>query len=428
MFKEPQKHIETVQLHCGQEGGDPSSKSRAVPIVASSSFLFDSAEHGGNLFALKESGNIYTRISNPTTDIFEQRVTALQGGIGSLATSSGQSAQMLTIFTICQAGDNFISASNLYGGTYNQFKVAFPRLGISTKFANGTNVESIESLIDNKTKAIYIETIGNPKLEVPDFCAISAVAKKHGIPLIVDDTFGACGVIARPGQYGANIIVQSATKWISGHGTTIGGVITDMGTFNWGNGKFPMMTKPSPGYHGLEFWKTCGNICFIVRARVESLRDFGACQNPFGSFLLLQGLETLSLRMERACSNTLELAKWLEKHEKVSWVSYPGLESHPQHNLAKKYLKPGMYGAVLTFGVKGGEKSGKSFINNVKLSSHLANVGDSKTLVIHPASTTHQQLTDDEQIASGTTKDMIRVSVGIEHIDDIKDDFNQALI
>jgi len=427
--------FETLQLHAGQEhNGDAGTKSRAVPICASSSFLFENVEHGANLFALKEFGNIYTRIMNPTTDVFEKRVTALQGGVASLATSSGQAAQFLTIVTICQAGDNIVSASNLYGGTYNQFKVALPRLGIQVKFAEGDDPNSIQSLIDDNTKAIYVETIGNPKLEVPDFERLSQIAKQNQIPLIVDDTFGACGFLCRPIQYGADIVVQSATKWIGGHGTTIGGVITDAGTFNWGNGKFPMMTEPSPGYHGMKFWDVFGangvigaNICFLIRARVEGLRDLGACQNPFGSFLLLQGLETLSLRMERHCQNAMALANWLEQHDMVNWVSYPGLLSHSQHKNAVQYLKDGMFGAVLTFGIRGGLESGKKFINAVKLASHLANVGDAKTLVIHPASTTHQQLNDEEQSASGALKDMIRVSVGLEHIDDIKADFDQAL-
>lgn len=427
--------FETLQLHAGQEhNGDAGSKSRAVPICASSSFLFESVEHGANLFALKEFGNIYTRIMNPTTDVFEKRVTALQGGVASLATSSGQAAQFLTIVTICQAGDNIVSASNLYGGTYNQFKVALPRLGIQVKFADGDDPYSIQSLIDDNTKAIYVETIGNPKLEVPDFERLSQIAKQNEIPFIVDDTFGACGFLCRPIQFGADIVVQSATKWIGGHGTTIGGVITDAGTFNWGNGKFPMMTEPSPGYHGMRFWDVFGangvmgaNICFLIRARVEGLRDLGACQNPFGSFLLLQGLETLSLRMERHCQNAMALAIWLEQHDMVNWVSYPGLMSHSQHKNAVQYLKDGMFGAVLTFGIRGGLEGGKKFINAVKLASHLANVGDAKTLVIHPASTTHQQLNDEEQTASGALKDMIRVSVGLEHIDDIKADFDQAL-
>ncbi|EQC39638.1 O-acetylhomoserine (thiol)-lyase [Saprolegnia diclina VS20] len=424
----------TLQVHAGQEGGEPGSRARAVPIVASSSFLFDNTDHAGKLFGLEQFGNIYSRIMNPTNDVFEKRVTALTGGVASVAVASGQAAQALTIFTIAQAGDNIVSTSSLYGGTYNQFKVAFPRLGINVKFADHAKPDSIESLIDDNTKAIYVETIGNPELEVPDFEAISAIAKAHGIPLIVDDTFGACGYLAQPIKHGADIVVQSATKWIGGHGTTIGGVVTDAGTFNWGNGKFPLMANPSPGYHGLNFWETFGpggvlgaNACFAIRLRVESLRDFGACQSPFGSFLLLQGLETLSLRVDRASDNALALAHWLLEHPSVAWVSYPGLESHPSHALAKKYLHRGKFGAVLTFGVVGGLERGKSFINNVKLSSHLANVGDSKTLVIHPASTTHQQLTTEERAGSGVKEDLVRVSVGIEHIDDIKADFDQAL-
>ncbi|KAG9408189.1 Homocysteine synthase [Aphanomyces cochlioides] len=424
----------TLQVHAGQEGGDPSSKARAVPIVASTSFLFDSADHAGKLFGLQEFGNIYSRIMNPTNDVFEKRITALTGGVASVAVSSGQAAQALTIFTIAQAGDNIVSTSSLYGGTYNQFKVAFPRLGIDVKFADHTKPDSIRVLIDDKTKAIYVETIGNPELEVPDFEAISAIAKEHGIPFIVDDTFGASGYLANPIKHGADIVVQSATKWIGGHGTSIGGVVTDAGTFNWGNGKFPLMSEPSPGYHGLNFWETFGpngvvgaNITFAIRLRVESLRDFGACLSPFNSFLLLQGLETLSLRVDRASDNALELAQWLENHPNVAWVSYPGLPSHPTYETAKKYLFRGKFGAVLTFGVKGGLQAGRSFINNVKLASHLANVGDSKTLVIHPASTTHQQLKEEEQVASGVKVDLIRVSVGIEHIKDIQADFDQAL-
>ena len=426
--------FETLQLHAGQDPkGDSSTNARAVPIVSSTSFVFNNADHGANLFALKEFGNIYSRIMNPTNDVFEKRVSQLEGGVASLATASGQAAQMRTILTICQSGDNFVSASNLYGGTYNQFKVAFPRLGIDVRFAKQNDPDSVESLIDDNTKAIYVETIGNPGLQVPDFARFSALAKKHGLPLIVDDTFGACGYLCKPIEHGADIVVQSATKWIGGHGTTIGGVITDAGTFDWGNGKFPMMTDPSPGYHGLKFWETFGtkgvlgvNMCFILRARVESLRDFGACQSPFGAFLLLQGLETLSLRMERACSNAMALATWLEQHDKVAWVSYPGLSSHSHHALAMKYLRKGHYGAVLTFGLKSGMAGAGKFIDGLKLVSHLANVGDSKTLAIVPALTTHQQLSDNEQEATGTTKDMIRISVGIEHIDDLKADFEQA--
>jgi OAH/OAS sulfhydrylase len=424
----------TLQVHAGHEGGEPGSRSRAVPIVASTSFLFDSTEHAAKLFGLQEFGNIYSRIMNPTNDVFEKRVTALTGGVASVAVSSGQAAQALAIFTICQAGDNVVSTSSLYGGTYNQFKIALPRLGIQVKFADHAKPDSIESLIDENTKAIYVETIGNPELEVPDFDAISAIAKAHKIPFIVDDTFGACGYLARPIEHGADIVVQSATKWIGGHGTTVGGVITDAGTFDWGNGKFPMMSQPSPGYHGLNFWEVFGpggvvgaNVTFAIRLRVESLRDFGACLNPFGSFLLIQGLETLSLRVDRACENALALAQWLSKHSQVSWVSYPGLPNHQSHAHAKKYFYREKYGAVLTFGVKGGLESGKTFINHVKLCSHLANVGDSKTLVIHPASTTHQQLSAEERLHAGAKDDMIRVSVGIEYIQDIQNDIDQAL-
>ncbi|MFK7845274.1 MAG: O-acetylhomoserine aminocarboxypropyltransferase/cysteine synthase family protein [Rhodothermales bacterium] len=423
---------ETLQLHAGQEP-DPTTKSRAVPIYATTSYTFDNAEHGANLFGLKEFGNIYTRIMNPTTDVFEKRVAALEGGLAAVATSSGQSAQFLAISTIAEAGDNIVSTSYLYGGTFNQFKVTLPRLGIRVRFANGDDANSIERLIDDKTKAIYVETIGNPRFNVPDFENISAVAKKHGIPLIVDNTFGAAGFLCRPIEHGADIVVQSATKWIGGHGTTVGGVIVDAGTFPWNNGKFPSFTQPSPGYHGLNFWEAFGpegvlgaNVAFAIRARVEGLRDLGPCQNPFGSFLLLQGLETLSLRVQRSCDNALELAKWLDAQDQVSWVSYAGLDSHPYHAQAGKYLRNG-YGAVLAFGIKGGTEAGQSFVNHVKLASHLANVGDAKTLVIHPSSTTHQQLSAEEQENSGVSADLIRVSVGIEHIEDIKADFEQAL-
>lgn len=427
-----QYQIETLVLHAGQKP-DPTTNSRAVPIYATSSYVFNSSEHGAKLFALQEFGNIYTRIGNPTTDVFEQRINALEGGVGALATSSGQAAQLLAITTICEAGDNIISTSFLYGGTYNQFKVGFKRMGIETRFVQGDKPEDFKKLIDDKTKAIYLETMGNPKFNIPDFEAISKVAKEHGIALIVDNTFGAGGYLFNPAKHGADVILHSATKWIGGHGTTIGGVIIDAGTGPWNSGRYKNFTEPSPGYHGMKFWEVFGpegpfkvNMAFIIRARVEGLRDLGPCQNPFGSFLLLQGLETLPLRVERHVSNTLELAKWLEKRPEVSWVSYPGLESHPSHQLALKYLKKG-FGGVLGFGIKGGKAAGIKFIDSVKLASHLANVGDAKTLVIHPASTTHQQLEEAEQIASGVTPDFIRVSVGIEHIDDIKRDFAQAL-
>lgn len=429
-----QRHyrFETLQLHAGQQV-DPTTKSRAVPIYQTTSYNFNNAEHAANLFGLKEFGNIYTRIMNPTTDVFEQRIAALEGGVGALATASGQAAQFLAITTLAEAGENIISTSNLYGGTYNQFKVALPRLGIEVKFVNGDNPEEFKKLIDDKTKAIYLESIGNPRLNVPDFETISAIAHEHGIPLIVDNTFGAGGVVARPFEHGADIILHSATKWIGGHGTSIGGVIVDSGKFNWANGKFPAFTEPSPGYHGLKFWDVFGanspfgNIAFIIRARVEGLRDLGSALSPFNSFLLLQGLETLSLRVERHNQNAITLAQWLEKHPQVEWVSYPGLASHPSHERAKKYLRPGFFGAMLTFGIKGGVQAGKKFVNNVKLASLLANVGDAKTLVIHPASTTHEQLSEEEQQHSGVTPDLIRVSVGIEHIEDIIEDFDEAL-
>ncbi|MBX2822353.1 MAG: O-acetylhomoserine aminocarboxypropyltransferase/cysteine synthase [Rhodothermaceae bacterium] len=424
--------FETLQLHAGQSP-DSATNARAVPIYATTSFTFNNSEHGANLFGLKEFGNIYTRIMNPTTDVFEQRVAALEGGLAALATSSGQAAQLLALTTIAEAGDNIVSTSYLYGGTYNQFKVTFPRLGIKVLFANGDDPDSIERLINDRTKAIYLETMGNPRFNIPDFERISKIAKAHGIPLVVDNTFGACGYLFRPIEHGADIVVQSATKWIGGHGTTIGGVIVDAGTFPWDNGKFPTFTEPSPGYHGLNFWETFGpegvlgaNVAFIIRARVEGLRDLGPSQNPFGSFLLLQGLETLSLRVQRSVDNALELAKWLQAHDGVDWVSYPGLSSHPYHETAKKYLNNG-FGAVLAFGIRGGQEAGQKFVDNVQLASHLANVGDAKTLVIHPSSTTHQQLAAEEQVAAGVTEDLIRVSVGIEHIEDIKADFAQAI-
>jgi O-acetylhomoserine (thiol)-lyase len=422
--------FETLQIHAGQEPA-PGTNARAVPIYQTTSYVFDDAEHGARLFALQEFGNIYTRIMNPTTDVFEKRIAALEGGVAALATASGQAAQFLAISTIAQAGDNIVSTSFLYGGTYNQFKVSLPRLGINVKFVGGDDPENFRQAIDEKTKALYVETIGNPQFNIPDFAALAHIAHENGIPLIVDNTFGAGGYLARPIEHGADIVVESATKWIGGHGTSIGGVIVDSGKFDWGNGKFPLFTEPSPGYHGLNFQEVFGkgsqfgNIAFIIRARVEGLRDLGAALSPFNAFLLLQGLETLSLRVERHINNALELARWLEQQEQVAWVNYPGLLNHPYHERAKKYLRHG-FGGVLNFGIKGGLEAGKAFISNVKLASHLANVGDAKTLVIHPASTTHQQLSDSEQISAGVTPDLVRVSVGIEHIDDIKEDFAQA--
>jgi len=426
------KNFETLQIHAGQEPA-AGTNARAVPIFSSTSYTFNDTDHAANLFALKEFGNIYSRIMNPTTDVFEQRMAALEGGVAALATSSGQAAQFLALQTIAKAGDNIVSSSYLYGGTYNQFKVSLPRLGIDVRFADGDDPNSIESLIDDKTKAIYLESIGNPKYSVPDFEAISIIAKKHGVPVMVDNTFGMGGYICKPIDYGVDIVVHSATKWIGGHGNTVGGVIIDAGTFPWDNGRFPEFTSPSPGYHGMNFWEVFGpdgvmgaNIAFIIRARVEGLRDFGPSQHPFGSFLLLQGLETLSLRAQRHAENTMDLAEWLKNQNNVKWVSYSGLEDHPSHHNAKKYLKNG-FGGVLSFGISGGIESGKAFINSVELASHLANVGDAKTLVIHPASTTHQQLTDEEKLASGVTDDLIRVSVGLENIEDIKADIAQAL-
>jgi len=431
--KPRQYRYETLQVHAGQVP-DSATNSRAVPIYQTTSYVFNNSEHGANLFALKEFGNIYTRIMNPTSDVFEKRVAALEGGVAALAVSSGQAAQLIAISTIAQAGENIVSTSYLYGGTYNQFKVSFPRLGIQVKFVDGDNPEDFKKAIDDKTKAIYLETIGNPKFNIPDFEAIAKVAHEAGIPLIVDNTFGAAGYLCRPIDYGADIIVESATKWIGGHGTSIGGIIVDSGNFDWGNGKFPIFTEPSPGYHGLKFNEVFGkgnangfpNIAFIIRARVEGLRDLGPALSPFNSFLFLQGLETLSLRVERSASNALKLAQWLEKHEAVEWVSYPGLPSHPYHANAKKYLRNG-FGCVLSFGVKGGFEAAQTVINNLQLTSHLANVGDAKTLIIHPTATTHQQLSEEEQRSAGVTPELLRVSVGIEHIDDIIEDFDYAL-
>ncbi|KAK0705005.1 O-acetylhomoserine sulfhydrylase [Lasiosphaeris hirsuta] len=391
------------------------------------SFVFNDSAHGARLFGLKEFGNIYSRIMNPTVDVFEKRIAALEGGVAAVAASSGQAAQFMTIAALAQAGDNIVSTSNLYGGTYNQFKVLLPRLGITTKFVKGDKPEDLAAAIDEKTKAVYIEAIGNPQYNVPDFEAIAKVAHEHGVPVVVDNTFGAGGYFIRPIDHGADIVVHSATKWIGGHGTTIGGVIVDSGKFDWGaNGKrFPQMVEPSEGYHGLKFWETFGPITFIIRVRVELLRDIGACLNPFAAQQLLLGIETLSLRAERHAQNALALAKWLEKNPSVTWVSYPGLESHKSHEIAKRYLKRG-FGGVLSFGVKGGGTAGSAVVDGFKLISNLANVGDSKTLAIHPWTTTHEQLNDEEKISSGVTEDLIRISVGTEHIDDIIADFEQS--
>jgi O-acetylhomoserine/O-acetylserine sulfhydrylase len=423
--------FETLQVHAGQEPA-PGTNARAVPIYQTTSYTFDSAEHGARLFALQEFGNIYTRIMNPTTDVFEKRLAALEGGVAALATASGQAAQFLAISNIAGAGDNIVSTSLLYGGTYNQFKVSLPRLGIGVKFVEGDDLATYRKAIDGRTKALYVESIGNPAGNVPDFEALAALAHEHKIPLVVDNTFGMAGFLVQPIAWGADVVVESATKWVGGHGTSIGGVIVDSGKFDWGaSGKFPVFTDPSPGYHGLVFNDVFGpkgpfgNIQFIIRARVEGLRDFGPALSPFNAFLLLQGLETLSLRGQRHVDNALGLAKWLKGHPQVSWVNYTGLEEHPYHQRARKYLRHG-FGGVLTFGIKGGFEAGKKFINAVKLASNLANVGDAKTLVIHPSSTTHQQLAEAEQRSAGVSPDQIRVSVGIEHLDDVKEDFEEA--
>ncbi|MDB5285800.1 MAG: O-acetylhomoserine aminocarboxypropyltransferase [Mucilaginibacter sp.] len=422
--------FETLQVHAGQEV-DPTTGARAVPLYQTTSYVFNSAEHGANLFALKEFGFIYTRLMNPTTDVFEKRMAALEGGVAALATASGQASQFIALNNILQVGDNFVTSPFLYGGTYNQFKVSFKRLGIDVRFAKDDTAEEIKKLIDNKTKAIFTETIGNPGFSIPDFEKLAALANKYDLPLIVDNTFAAGGYLFRPLQHGAHVVVESTTKWINGHGNSIGGVIVDGGNYNWGNGKFPQFTEPSEGYHGLVFndvfgiGSDFGNIQFIIRARVEGLRDFGPSQSPFNSWLNLQGLETLSLRVQRHVDNALELAKWLEKHPLIAKVNYPGLESSPYHALAKKYLKNG-FGAVLSFELKGDKEQASAVINNLKLVSHLANVGDAKTLIIQPSATTHQQLSDLEQLAAGVTPTQLRIAVGIEHIDDIKADFVQA--
>ena len=422
--------FETLQVHAGQVA-DPTTGSRAVPIYQTSSFVFNSAEHGANLFALKEFGNIYTRMMNPTSDVFEKRIAALEGGVGAIAVASGMAAQFVALTNIVESGENFVTSPNLYGGSYNQFKVTFKRLGIEARFAKDDSPENIEAQINENTKAIYLETIGNPRFSIPDFEKIAAVAKKHDLPLVVDNTFGAGGYLFRPIEHGANVVVQSATKWIGGSGTSIGGVIVDGGNYDWGNGKFKQFSEPSEGYHGLVFSdvfgvnSSFGNIQYIIRARVEGLRDFGPALSPFNSFLFIQGLETLSLRVQRHVDNALALAEWLEKHPKVESVNYPGLPSSPYYANAKKYLRNG-FGGVLSFEIKGGKEKGTAFIDSLELTSHLANVGDTKTLIIQPSATTHQQLGEDAQLAAGVSPGSLRVSVGIEHIDDIKADFEQA--
>lgn len=423
--------FETLQVHAGHTP-DSDTLSRAVPLYQTSSYVFRDAGHAARLFDLAEEGNIYTRMNNPTTEVFEKRVAALEGGVASLAVSSGHAAQFITLTTLMRAGDNFISSPFLYGGTYNQFKVTLPGFGIGARFTPDLEPESFEKLIDDKTKAIYVETIGNPGFNIPDFDAFALLAGRYGIPLIVDNTFGACGYVCRPIDHGANIVTESATKWIGGHGTSIGGVITDAGNFNWNNGRFPVFTEPSEGYHGFVFGEKfsssspSGNIAFIVKARVEGLRDIGPSISPFNSFLFLQGLETLSLRMERIIQNTLALAGWLQSHPLVARVNYPGLPGNQYHELANKYLPKGA-GGVLSFILKTGRELSSKLVDHLQLVSHLANVGDAKTLIIQPSTTTHAQLSADEQLAAGIDPGLFRVSVGIEHIDDIVNDFNQAL-
>jgi O-acetylhomoserine (thiol)-lyase len=423
--------FETLQVHAGQSV-DPTTQSRAVPIYQTSSYVFENAQDGADRFALRKFGTIYTRLTNPTQGVFEDRIAALEGASAAVATASGQSAQFLAINNIAEVGDNIVSTSFLYGGTTNQFKVQFRRLGIEVRFAEGDDVNSIASLIDGKTKAIYLETIGNPEFNVPDFEPIVELAKKHDIAVLVDNTFGAAGYLFRPIDWGVNVVLHSATKWIGGHGTSLGGLVVDGGNFNWGNGKYPALSEPTDSYHGLNIWNTFGagspfgNIAFAIRTRAEGLRDFGPAISPFNAFLLIQGLETLSLRVQRSVDNTLELAQWLQQHPKVESVNYSGLPDSKYYSLAKKYLRNG-FGGVLTFRIKGDSKQAQGVIDRVELLSHLANVGDAKSLIIHSASTTHSQLSEPELIASGVYPNQLRVSVGIEHIDDIKADLDQAL-
>ncbi|MBN6186227.1 homocysteine synthase [Aneurinibacillus sp. BA2021] len=424
MAEERTFNFETVCLHGGQEV-DPTTLSRAVPIYQTSSYVFKDTEHAANLFALKEFGNIYTRIMNPTQDTFENRIAQLEGGVGALAVASGQAAITFSILNIAQAGDEVVASSNLYGGTYNLFAHTLPKLGITVKFVNPENEDEIRAAITDKTKALYTETIGNPRTDVVDLEALAAIAHENGIPFIVDNTF-ATPYLCRPIEFGADIVVHSATKFIGGHGTSIGGVIVDSGKFDWNNGKFPGLTEPDPSYHGVVYTEAVGNLAYIIKARVQLLRDLGAAVSPFNSWLFIQGLETLHLRMERHVENAKKVAQYLENHELVEWVNYAGLESSPYYERAQKYLPKGA-GSIFTFGIKGGLEEGKRFINSLKLLSHLANVGDAKTLVIHPASTTHQQLTEEQQVAAGVSADMIRLSIGIESADDIIADLEQAL-
>lgn len=417
-------HFETLQVHAGQTP-DRDTLSRAVPLYQTTSYVFKNSEHGANLFALKEFGNIYTRLMNPTTDVFEQRVAALEGGIAALAVSSGHAAQLIALTTLLREGDEFVSSPFLYGGTFNQFKNTLKGFGITCRFAKSDKTDDIRAAVDKKTRLIYLETIGNPSFSIPDFEEISEIAKEYNIPVVVDNTFGACGYLCRPAEHGVSVIVESATKWIGGHGTSMGGVIVDTGNYDWANGKFPQFTEPSEGYHGLKFSETFGALAYILKCRVEGLRDLGPCISPFNSFQLIQGLETLSLRVQREADNTLALARYLASHPKVEQVFYPGLESDLQHANAKKYLHHG-FGCVLSVVLKGSKEQTARFVESLKLVSHLANVGDAKTLIIQPAATTHQQLSEEEQLAAGVLPTLLRVSLGIEHIDDIIADFEEA--
>jgi O-acetylhomoserine (thiol)-lyase len=429
-MSEKKPGLDTLALHVGQESADPATQARAVPIYQTTSYVFKSTEHAANLFGLKEFGNIYTRLMNPTTDVFEKRIAALEGGVGALGVASGMAAISLALLNFTRVGDEIVSADNLYGGTYQLFHYTLPKLGRTVKFVDSTRPEEFRKAIGPQTRAIYLETIGNPKNDVPDFAAIAKIAHDAGIPLVVDNTVG-CGVV-RPIDHGADIIVTSATKYIGGHGSSIGGVIVDSGKFNWGNGKFPELTEADPSYHGIKYWDVfgdfpgAGNIAFIIKARVHLLRDLGPALSPFNSWQFIQGIETLPLRLKKHSENATAVAKWLKTHPKVQFVNYPGLETDPGHANAKKYLN-GYYGGIVAFELKGGVPAGRKFIEGVKLASHLANIGDSKTLVIHPASTTHQQLTEKEQLATGVTPGLIRTSVGIENVEDIIADFEQAL-
>ncbi|HZC04190.1 MAG TPA: homocysteine synthase [Ktedonobacterales bacterium] len=423
----PTYRFETLSLHAGQESPDPTTRSRAVPIYQTSSYVFEDAEDAADLFALKKFGNIYTRIMNPTQDVFEQRIAALEGGVGALATASGQSAEFIAIANIASAGDEIVSSTSLYGGTYNLFAQTLPRLGITTHFVDSSDPENFRKAITPRTKAIYAESVGNPRLDTLDFRAVADIAHEAGIPLIVDNTFPS-PYLMQPLKHGADIVVASATKFIGGHGTSIGGVIIDGGKFDWtASGKFPGLTEPDPSYHGVRYVEAVGPLAYIIKARVQLLRDLGPAISPLNSWLFIQGLETLPLRMERHSENALKVAQFLEAHPLVEWTLYPGLPSHPSHEVAKRYFEHGGYGAIVGFGIKGGLEAGKRFVSAVKLFSLLANVGDSKSLVIHPASTTHSQLTEEEQRATGVTSDFVRLSVGIEHIDDILADLDQAL-